>query len=101
MIDWCLTLTLAVFQLYRGVKEFYINLRNLHDPYHTALVFARLYRQPPLRERSYNPTARWFNSPTEMCLIFNKVQIHGNISKDLKAFSLTNFLEYLFEFVLV
>jgi len=24
MIDWCLTPTLAVFQLYRGVNKFYI-----------------------------------------------------------------------------
>jgi hypothetical protein len=27
LIDWCLTSTLEVFQLYRGVNKFYINLR--------------------------------------------------------------------------
>jgi len=26
LIDWCLTLFLAVFQLYRGMYKFYINL---------------------------------------------------------------------------
>jgi len=25
LLDWCLTQTLAVFQLYRGVNKFYIN----------------------------------------------------------------------------
>ena len=28
MIDWCLMLTKAVFQLYRGVNKFYINIRH-------------------------------------------------------------------------
>jgi len=34
LIDWCLTPTLTVFQLYRGVNTFYIsiNLRHLQDP---------------------------------------------------------------------
>ena len=31
LIDWCLAPTLAVFQLYRGVNEYYINL----DTYNT------------------------------------------------------------------
>jgi hypothetical protein len=26
LIDWCLTSTLAIFQLYRGEKTFYYNL---------------------------------------------------------------------------
>ena len=30
--DWYLTTTLAVLQLYRGVKFFFINLRQLQDP---------------------------------------------------------------------
>jgi hypothetical protein len=29
LIDWCLTQTLAVFQLYRGVNKLYINIRNV------------------------------------------------------------------------
>jgi hypothetical protein len=32
LIDWCLMPTLAVFQLYRGVNTFYINLRQLQNP---------------------------------------------------------------------
>ena len=36
LIDWliycCLTPTLAIFQLYRGVNKFLISLRHLHDP---------------------------------------------------------------------
>jgi len=31
LIDWCLTPTLAVFQLYRGMNKLYINIRHLHD----------------------------------------------------------------------
>jgi hypothetical protein len=31
-MNWCLTPTLAVFQLYRGVNKFYINLRQQQDP---------------------------------------------------------------------
>jgi len=31
LIDWCLMPTLTVFQLFRGVNFFYINLRHLHD----------------------------------------------------------------------
>jgi len=36
LIDWCLTPTLAIFQLYRGVNKFYVNLdhascrKNMH-----------------------------------------------------------------------
>jgi len=26
LIDWCLTPTLTIFQLYRGVNKFYVNL---------------------------------------------------------------------------
>jgi len=26
LIDWCLTPTLAIFQLYRGVNKFYVSL---------------------------------------------------------------------------
>jgi len=26
MIDWCLTPTLAIFQLYRGMNKFYVKL---------------------------------------------------------------------------
>ena len=32
LIDWCLTLTLAVFQPYRGVNKCYLILRHLQDP---------------------------------------------------------------------
>jgi hypothetical protein len=32
LIDWCLTTNLAVFQLYRGINKYYINLRQLRDP---------------------------------------------------------------------
>jgi len=32
LIDWYLTPTLVVFQPYRGVNKFYINLRHLQDP---------------------------------------------------------------------
>ena len=32
MTDWCLTPTLAIFQLYRGETKNYINLRHLHGP---------------------------------------------------------------------
>ena len=31
LIDWCLTPTVAVFQLYRGMNKFYINFRHLQD----------------------------------------------------------------------
>jgi hypothetical protein len=31
LIDWCLMPTLAVFQLYRGMKFFYYWLRHLQD----------------------------------------------------------------------
>jgi hypothetical protein len=29
MINWCLTPTLAIFQLYPGVNKFYVNLVNM------------------------------------------------------------------------
>jgi len=32
LIDWCLTPTLAIFQLYCGVNTFYINLSYPQDP---------------------------------------------------------------------
>jgi hypothetical protein len=31
LIDWCLMPTLAIFQLYRGMNKFHVNLKHLED----------------------------------------------------------------------
>ena len=60
LIDWCLTPTLAVFQLYRGVNKFYYLLRHLQDTNtciftsKKSLIIPKRYNQNAINRRKDN-----------------------------------------------